>query len=246
MKKIFSIFIVFTLIFSCVGCADKSQSMQPEEKPDDSYSATQGMASSVEETDTEENVVEEHFVINPLKQGIDLDNVEDAIISIDFNISDFDIENRTLTASFYERDIYDAVEISNMKVGDSIIISDTVFPVDKITKNDEFIDINDGYTYSEFGMTFMPYEGGTYRTLLLDDYSTYSKIGDKVFTISEDFVLTDYEGGEPDNDGVKSNLVDLNNYFNNLSEWSSDFSYTNTVAHIVNNEIVSIVRYWVP
>jgi hypothetical protein len=133
-----------------------------------------------------------------------------------------------------------------MKVGDSIIIADTVFPVDKITKNDEFIDINDGYTYSEFGMTFMPYEGGTYRTLLLDDYSTYSKIGDKVFTISEDFVLTDYEGGEPDNDGVKSNLVDLNNYFNNLSEWSADFSYTNTVAHIVNNEIVSIVRYWVP
>lgn len=243
MKKVFSILLVFTLIFSCVGCGAKTQSMLPDEKSNEDYSATQSMSSPVE---TDEVVSEDGVIIYPLKQGIDMTNIEDAIIPISFNSEDFDSENKTLIAALYERDIYDAVDISNMKVGDSIVISDVVFPIEKITEIDEFIDINDGYTYSEFGMTFMPYEGGTYRTLLLDDYSTYTQIGDCVLNLSSDFELVDYMCGEPDNEGVKSNLEGLNDYFATLSEGFLDFGYSNTVAHIVNNEIVSIVRHWVP
>ena len=72
MKKIFSILIVFTLIFSCVGCGAKTQDMSPDEKSNEDYSVTQSMSSPVE---TEEVVLEDGVIIYPLKQGIDITNI---------------------------------------------------------------------------------------------------------------------------------------------------------------------------
>lgn len=200
----------------------------------------------VVEEKNEEIIAQEETIILPMKSGIDIENIEDAIINVAFDINAFDFENKTLAVELFEMDIYDAVDIFNMKVGDIIVVQDEKFPVESIKTENGFIDINDGYTYSEFGMTFMSNEGGTYRTILLDDYATYSKMGGRTIKLADELKLIDYTDGDYGNEGVTVEFDGLEDFLLGLDEGHNCFGYQNTQARIVDNQIVEIVRHWVP
>lgn len=198
------------------------------------------------EEDKEIERTDESKEIKPLKSGIDITNIEDAVIAADFSLSESITTDKILEVFLFEQDIYDAVDIVNMKEGDVVIVSGKNFPVESVDKEEEFIDINGGYTASEYGMTFMPNEGGTYRTLLLDDYATYDLLGKVTIKISDDFELIDYSTGDFGDEGIVTDLSGLNDYIDGLDDWDVGFGYHNTTIHVVNNEIVQIIRRWVP
>lgn len=267
MKKLFiPIFIVSILLTGCTKVNDtpstqnlpvssetaittqKDPDPVPGPAPEVEQSTTTEVATPIPEAEsaTESSETIQHNVIKPLKMNLDVDNIEDAILNAAYSLTDIDIEKKEITLTLYEQDIYDAIELHTMQVGDSIIVADEVYPVDKITSENEFIDINDGYTESEFGMTFMPNDGGTYRTLLLDDYATYSYITTKTFSLSDEFTLTDYTYGDYGNEGTKTDLNNWDEFTKTLEDWDTEFYYTNTTVRIVNNEVVEINRHWVP
>lgn len=185
-------------------------------------------------------------VVMPMKMGIDTANIEDATMRASFEASAIDPESKTASLALYEMDVYDAVDMTTLAVGDVIIVGDKEYTVDSVDENDGYIEINGGYAASETGMTFVSNDGGTYRATLSDDYATYSKIGDVVLNISDEFSLVDHMGGEPDNEGVSADLAGYSEYVGGLDKSGIVFDCSNVEVHIVNNELVSVVRYWVP
>lgn len=185
-------------------------------------------------------------VVMPMKMGVDTANIEDATLRASFDASAIDPESKTASLALYEMDVYDVVDMTTLAVGDVIIVGDKEYTVDSVNENGEYIEINGGYAASETGMTFVSNDGGTYRTMLSDDYATYSKIGDVVLNISDEFSLVDHMGGEPDNEGVSTDLAGYPEYVSGLDEFGIVFDCANVEVHIVNNELVSVVRYWVP
>ena len=231
-KKIIILFL--SILFVLSGCANNT--VQNSE-----------VDTSVEVNQEENDEVTMNTkIIRPLKMDLDTNNLEDVILNCFFYDDDLNVDTQTIKLGLFEQDIYDAVDIHSMSQGDTIIVGDAEYPVETVKEENGYIDINGGYTESEFGMTFAANEGGTYRTLLLDDYSTYSKIGDVELKISDDFELIDYVGDEPNGEGIKVTLNDYQEYTENLEEWNKEFFWNNTEVHIVNNEVVSIIRYWVP
>jgi len=251
MKKVLALTLIMVLML--VGCGKESTTLEVGDNINNENSGLVQIPNeeSIENNEntsdiTEPEVPEGPKEIKPLKSGIDINNVKDAVLYGDFEFVNFDFEKKTLEVTFYEKDIYDAVDITTMKVGDTIIVNDEVFPVESISEENGFIDINGGYTASEFGMTFMPNEGGTFRTILLDDYSTYSKLGKVTLTIGDDFQLHDYVRGDYGDDPINSDWDGLQKFIEELPDWDTGFGYHNTALHIVDNQVVQIVRHWVP
>ena len=248
MKKI--IVLTMLLAFVLTGCGQENTETEVLDSPSDVIEEL--VSEPIEESNIEESaevvdtVSKENKIIYPLKSGIDIENIDDVMIHADFDLTAFDFENKTLKMEFYEQDIYDAIDITTMKIGDSIIINDETFPIEEVSENDGFIDINGGYTTSEYGMTFMSNDGGTFRTILLDDYGTYSKLGETVLPIAKDFELIDYTRGDYGDEGIKTDLEGLNDFIANLPDWDMGFGYHNTEVRIVNNQIVQVIRHWVP
>lgn len=192
------------------------------------------------------DVENEPYEILPMKMGIDIQNIEDASFHCTFSMSDINFEEKTIKMSIYEMDIYDAVEIENMKVGDSVVVHDNSYKIESIERDGDYVDINGGFGYEVNGMTFSAFEGGTYRTLCADDFPSYSLVGTVTLPISDEFIFSDSATGDFDDEPKYISFDNMKDYMEGVEEWFRDFSYINTKVYIKDNQIISISRHWVP
>lgn len=186
--------------------------------------------------------------IKALDNNIDIENIQDAIIYGYFMPSNINYAKKTIEVNVNDIELYDAVEIQEMKKGEILEINNTEIKIQKIEKKDGIININGGYENSDNGegMTLIPGDGGTYKAQLANDYATYKNLGTFTYSISDDFVLEDYFNKEPGEDPTTVTFDELENYLKGLEDFNNTFYFTNTEIHIVNNEILSITRHWVP
>ena len=185
----------------------------------------------------------EHKSIAPLPAGIDISDIHDCTVSATFNTDDFRWMGGNLRMTIYTKDLYDAVEISQMQVGDTLIYESKPMVINKIEDADGGgININGGL--EEGGCWLVGYEGGTYIARTWDDHAIYSELGKAEVALSEDFIIVDC-GIEP-NDPNDTIRTEQKLYLENLQDYRREFNQLNTHVTIENGLVTEINRHWIP
>ena len=186
--------------------------------------------------------VNEHRFIAALPAGIAVDNLLDCTIPAAFTPEDFNWMGGNLKMTVYNQDLYDAVEVSQMQVGDTLIYEGKPMIINSIAEEHGGIDINGGL--DEGGCCLAGNEGGTYVARNWDDHATYTKLGKAEVALADGFILIDC-GEFPDdpNDTIRTGQK---LYIENLKDGRKDFFQLNTRVTIENGMITEIKRHWIP
>ena len=59
--------------------------------------------------------------IAPLPPAFSLDSFDDVTVPAEFSLDDFDWEGSNLTLALWSMDLYDAVQVSQMKTSDTLV-----------------------------------------------------------------------------------------------------------------------------
>lgn len=183
-----------------------------------------------------------HKLIAPLPTGIAVDSLQDCTVPASFTPEDFHWMGGNLTMTVYSQDLYDAVEISQLKVGDTLIYDSKPMVIRKIIEGQGGIDINGGL--EEGGCCLAGYEGGTYVAKIWDDHTTYTNLGKTEVALAEDFQIIDC-GLDP-GDPIDTIRTNQKRYIENLKDSKRDFHQLNTRVTIENGLITAINRHWIP
>lgn len=194
-------------------------------------------------TETGTNTEESEAVVKPLYP---LETAQDALADGEYSVS-FTADDLIktdggykLTVEVYEYDRYEMEAIDNLANGSKIQFCNKEITVDKVEKETGFIQINGGIEND--GIELME-EDGLYRTVTVDDYPVYYSVGKVTIPLSDDVTFEDQAGSEQESDLPIVELKDLPNAIEN-----SDISFicNNTVITVRQEQIVQIIRYWVP
>lgn len=200
-------------------------------------------AETMVNTETGTNTEESEAVVKPLYP---LETAQDALAdggySVSFTADDLMKTDAgyELTVEVYEYDRYEMEAIDNLANGSKIQFCNKEITVDKVEKETGFIQINGGIEND--GIELME-EDGLYRTVTVDDYPVYYSVGKVTIPLSDDVTFEDQAGSEQESDLPIVELKDLPDAIEN-----SDISFTcnNTVITVRQEQIVQIIRYWVP
>ncbi|MCI6919958.1 MAG: hypothetical protein MR817_05555 [Lachnospiraceae bacterium] len=194
-------------------------------------------------TETGTNTEESEAVVKPLYP---LETAQDALADGGYSVS-FTADDLIktdggyeLTVEVYEYDRYEMEAIDNLESGSKIQFCNKEITVDKVEKETGYIQINGGIEND--GIELMG-EDGLYRTVTVDDYPVYYSVGKVTIPLSDDVTFEDQAGSEQESDLPIVELKDLPDAIEN-----SDISFgcNNTVITVRQEQIVQIIRHWVP
>lgn len=186
--------------------------------------------------------IADHKIIAPLPAGIATSELKDCTVPAAFRPSDFNWMGGNLTMTIYSKDLYDAVEISQMQVGDTLIYEGKPMVIQALAESHGGLDINGGL--DEGGCCLAGNEGGTYIARNWDDHATYTELGKAEVALADDFVIIDC-GMDP-HDPIDTIRTGQKHYIENLKEGRQDFFQLNTRVTIENGMITEINRRWIP
>ena len=179
--------------------------------------------------------------IAPLPAGYDLEHLTDCTVPASFSAEDFNWRGSNLELTVYSEDIYDAVEVLQMKPGDTLVFAGAPIVVKTIVEENGYLTVNGGI--EEGGAYLKPNEDGTYRSLLLDDHPFYTKLGRTQVMLNDDFVIIDC-GTEP-TDPSDTVRTAQKPYIESLGT-RSDFSELDTRVRIEGGRLTEVNRHWIP
>lgn len=181
--------------------------------------------------------------IAPLESGLHINALKDCTVAANFGIQDFNWQKRTLTFSVYSEDLYDAVAVSQMALGDTLVYDGKPMTVKKIQKDKNGVSING--EIDEGGAWLTPNGGGTYRATIWDDHSIYTLVGKTTLPLADDFTLIDCSD-EPTapSDTIRSGQQE---HLSQIAKQGRDNFYAiNTRIKIVQGKVTEIRRFWIP
>ena len=191
---------------------------------------------------TSKETKSEHAFIKPLSMSTELSEyVKNAEVPATFSTSDFNWMGGNLEMTVYSEDLYDTVELHQMNVGDTLLFNGDTIIVNKI-EGESDLTINGGI--EEGGAYLVPNEGGTYRALLMDDHSAYTKLGKVQLPLSEQFTIIDC--GDNPTDPYDTIRTDQKLYLENVKEYKREFNELNTRVQVEDGIITCITRHWIP
>ena len=143
----------------------------------------------------------------------------------------------TLTMKVYEQELFDAVEVSQLKAGDTLTAGGQTVKVTEVKERKAGgVTINGGY--EKGGITLFPGDGGTYYQVKENDAKTYVKVGTATLPLSDKFELVD----NAENANKKLTAQDMTT----LKEDSIGFNENNTTVTVENGVITNITRAYMP
>ena len=143
----------------------------------------------------------------------------------------------TLTMKVYEQELFDAVEVSQLKAGDTLTAGGETVKVTEVKERKAGgVTINGGY--EKGGITLFPGDGGTYYQVKENDAKTYQEVGTATLPLGDKFELID----NANNDNKKLTAQDMTT----LKDDGTSFNVNNTTATVENGVITNITRAYMP
>jgi len=189
-----------------------------------------------------EDIADDHKLIAPLPSGLDIEDLKDCTVPAAFTSDDFRWMGGNLRMTVYSKDLYDAVEISRMQVGDTLVYTGEPMVIGSIEELHGGIAINGDIDNG--GCCLAGYEGGTYVARNWDDHATYTKLGTAEVALADDFVIIDC--GEFPTDPADTIRTGQKLYLESLKDSRREFFSLNTLVTIEKGMVTEINRRWIP
>lgn len=183
-----------------------------------------------------------HRHIMNLPAGYSPSSLIDCTVPVAFSSDDFRWMGGNLSMAIFQENTYDAVDISQIDKGDTIVYKGKDMVVTKLEEDHGTLSINGGV--EEGGAWLIANGGGTYRATEFDDHSVYTELGKAEVPLAEDFIIIDC-GDEP-TDPSDTIRTKQKQYIESLADFKREFSPLNTTVCIQNGVITEIKRRWIP
>lgn len=133
------------------------------------------------------------LVITPLPNTVDVEQLDDCTVAISLNEGDAYVDDTgimRMKVTVYAYDVYDLVDISMLKVGDTIVIGGEEVPVTDLAHdgNGDLI-INGGIEMG--GHQLRTDENGVFYEIGYSDMKSWYPVGEATLRVSADFLYTD-------------------------------------------------------
>ena len=185
--------------------------------------------------------------ILPIPSSFDPTNLEDGSFPVSFTNDDIEFNDEgsfVLHMTVWEQELFDAASITGLKEGDVIVVRGDDVSVAAVEQADGVVHINGGLENG--GITMAPSEsGGTFYesgSELTEYDAMYTSVAQMALPVNGDeFVYRD------SSDLEKGEVTYLAGDLLTMKD-SVDFGCTamNGTAHIVNNQVVEIIRVYMP
>ena len=185
--------------------------------------------------------------ILPIPSSFDPTNLEDCSFPVSFTNDDIEFNDEgsfALHMTVWEQELFDAASITGLKEGDVIVVRGDDVSVAAVEQADGVVHINGGLENG--GITMAPSEsGGTFYesgSELTEYDAMYTSVAQMALHVNGDeFVYRD------SSDLEKGEVTYLAGDLLAMKD-SVDFGCTamNGTAHIVNNQVVEIIRVYMP
>ena len=185
--------------------------------------------------------------ILPIPSSFDPTNLEDGSFPVSFTNDDIELNDEgsfVLHMTVWEQELFDAASITGLKEGDVIVVRGDDVSVAAVEQADGVVHINGGLENG--GITMAPSEsGGTFYesgSELTEYDAMYTSVAQMALPVNGDeFVYRD------SSDLEKGEVTYLAGDLLTMKD-SVDFGCTamNGTAHIVNNQVVEIIRVYMP
>ncbi len=237
MKKVLAILLALSVL-ALSACAAKQVSSDTQEKPGEEVTDPKPDSEQSEESQTQP--AQEAKRIEPLPESLDLNALTDATVAASFGAEDISEKDGKMEISLtvYDYDVYDMVDISQLAVGDTIVVDGKDMVVASREDKDGFVTINGGL--EQGGVDLTSDDSGVYYAVGLDDAKSYHELGRITVPVAEGFVLTDNADPEhPDETYAASDLA-------KLAASERGFTTNNTLATIEHGELTVLARSYTP
>ncbi len=244
MKKFMLLTTMVCLLLT--GCGESQTDVkEPEaEKPGSDVVEQEMPAPEVPGTPAEpapEEPVAPAAVIYPLPDST-MDNLTDAILSVSLEEGDAYVDDTgkmQMDVKIYTYDLYDAVEIAELGMGDVIVTHAGEREVTSSERNEAgYICINGGLDGGGFELA--PEGGGIFSEIGYSDMKSWYEVGEATIRVSVDFVGHD----NADPDGREVILYPGDFLVGAVTNY--DFTPHNTTIRVENGQIVELNRRYVP
>lgn len=245
-RKLAAACVIAMTLSLMAGCSsnnkdDEKTTSIVDSEVDMNEEATKADTESDDSTETDSSQSGE---ISPMPTYIDLDNLEDCTIAVSFEDGDVykdDSENMYINVTVYDYDIYDAVDISELSVGDVITVCAEEVEVTSVEQDGSYILINGGT--DEGGYTLATEDDSTYHAVVGEGLALYYEIGKASIPVSSNgFEFVD--SSDLDKGTTTYNANDL--LAGSSVYTTNSFSPNNTTVTLEGGYATYMLRVYVP
>ena len=232
MKKVLTILLALSVL-ALSACAARQANSDTQK--DSNTAETEQQPDSAQTAETQQPA-QEAKRIEPLAESLDLNALTDATVAASFGAEDISEKDGKMEISLtvYDYDVYDMVDISQLAVGDTIVVDGKDMVVASREDKDGFVTINGGL--EQGGVDLTSDDSGVYYAVGLDDAKSYHELG----KITVPVALTDNADPEhPDETYAASDLA-------KLAASEPSFTANNTLATIEHGELTVLARSYTP
>lgn len=224
MKRLCLLFLIVCLL---AGCASPQQS---------------GNDPTTADSTTVDTVPTEHTRYIFSFPDTTMENLTDTILPVSFEEGGAYADETGqlhMELKIYTYDLYDMVDISDLKVGDTIVRHTGDVKIASLDRNEHgVIFINGGLDNG--GFELVTDESGIYFEAGFNDHMNWYEAGSAILPVSDDFVLTDsadLDAGEVTYSADSFLNGEVTNY---------DFTPYNTTVRVAGGQIVEMNRRYIP
>ena len=232
-KKVVVLFIVLCLLLAGCACS-KTDGAENDALVEEKLTAVTEINDPADVVQTEDSQI-----INPLPDTT-MENLTDAILSVSLNEGDAYVDDNgrmQMDLKIYTYDMYDMVDIADLKVGDTIVRhSGEVKVVSKEQSETGTISINGGLENGGFDLATD--NCGIFYETGFNDVKNWYEIGEATIRVSTDFI------GIDNADPERGEVIIYPGDFLIGAVTNYDFTPYNTTIRVEDGQIVEMNRVY--